>query len=422
MLNRMLDRPVTVSMILLVVIVLGIVGMRVLPVSLIPDVDIPYITVQVSARDLSAREIDETVSKPLRQQFIQIQSLEDMRSDSRDGSGIIRLTFRQGSDIDYLFIEVNEKIDRTMGQLKDIDRPRVFKSGATDIPAFYINMTLRNPSPCPEGTDAELYPVSEEFSHMSAFAAEVVSRRIEQLDEVAMVDLSGCVEPEILVIPDMDALRRIGMTEAEFEECLQAADIRLGSLSIRDGEYRYNVKFESFVSGSEDIGNIYLKAGERLLQVKDIAKVIEHPAKRTGLVRSDGADAVTMAVIKQSDARMSDLKTSIAGLMQQFETDYPDISFTVTRDQTELLEYSIRNLVGNIIAGILLSCIVIFFFMRDFRSPALVAFTIPTALIFSMLVFYAIGGVYIYLGLKNIKMQNGIVIADVSGFNPQNKT
>ena len=410
MLNRMLDRPVTVSMILLVVIVLGIVGMRVLPVSLIPDVDIPYITVQVSARDLSAREIDETVSKPLRQQFIQIQSLEDMRSDSRDGSGIIRLTFRQGSDIDYLFIEVNEKIDRTMGQLKDIDRPRVFKSGATDIPAFYINMTLRNPSPCPEGTDAELYPVSEEFSHMSAFAAEVVSRRIEQLDEVAMVDLSGCVEPEILVIPDMDALRRIGMTEAEFEECLQAADIRLGSLSIRDGEYRYNVKFESFVSGSEDIGNIYLKAGERLLQVKDIAKVIEHPAKRTGLVRSDGADAVTMAVIKQSDARMSDLKTSIAGLMQQFETDYPDISFTVTRDQTELLEYSIRNLVGNIIAGILLSCIVIFFFMRDFRSPALVAFTIPTALIFSMLVFYAIGLTINIISLSGLVLGVGMMV------------
>ena len=99
MLRRILDRPITVTMALLVVIVLGIVSMRLLPISLIPEVDIPYITVQVSAPDLSAREIDETVVKPLRQQLIQIHSLEDIQSESRDGSGNIRLTFRQGADI-----------------------------------------------------------------------------------------------------------------------------------------------------------------------------------------------------------------------------------------------------------------------------------------------------------------------------------
>ena len=109
MLKWMLDRPITVTMALVVVLVLGITGIRMLPVSLIPDIDIPYMTVQVSAPNLSAREIDETVCRPLRQQLVQINSLEDIRSESRDGSGMIRLTFAQGADMDYLFIEVNEK-------------------------------------------------------------------------------------------------------------------------------------------------------------------------------------------------------------------------------------------------------------------------------------------------------------------------
>ena len=143
MLKKLLDRPITVTMALLVVIVLGIVSMRLIPISLIPEVDIPYITVQVTAPNLSAREIDETVVKPLRQQLIQIHSLEDIQSESKDGGGSIQLTFRQGADIDYLFIEVNEKIDRSMGSLRDIERPKVLKSSATDIPAFYINMTLK---------------------------------------------------------------------------------------------------------------------------------------------------------------------------------------------------------------------------------------------------------------------------------------
>lgn len=78
MLGKLLDRPVTVTMAMLVVVVLGIVSVRLLPVSLIPDVDIPYITVQVSAPDMSARELDESVLKPLRQQLIQINSLASM--------------------------------------------------------------------------------------------------------------------------------------------------------------------------------------------------------------------------------------------------------------------------------------------------------------------------------------------------------
>ena len=232
MLKWMLDRPITVTMALVVVLVLGITGIRMLPVSLIPDIDIPYMTVQVSAPNLSAREIDETVCRPLRQQLVQINSLEDIRSESRDGSGMIRLAFAQGADMDYLFIEVNEKIDRTMGQFRDIDRPKVLKAEADDIPAFYINMTLKDEKPLPEDADRDLYPVSEDFSRMSRFAEEVVSKRIEQMEEVAMVDMSGCVDHEILVLPDMKALYRLGITEKKFEELISSANIRLTSASV----------------------------------------------------------------------------------------------------------------------------------------------------------------------------------------------
>ena len=410
MLNRMLNRPVTVTMILLVIAVLGAVSINRLPVSLIPDVDIPYITVQVTAPHLSAREMDETVSRPLRHQLIQTSFLEDLRSESADGSCKLVLTFRQGADMDYIAIEVNEKIDRTMGSLKNIERPKVYKSGAEDIPVFYINMTLKDGMPMSGNTDMELFPVSDRFREMSQFASEVVAKRLEQLDEVAMVDLSGCVKPEILIIPDEEALRSLGITENRLASLIEDANIRLGSLSIRDGEYRYSVKFQSFVSNKDDIGNIYINADGKIVQIKDIAQVIEHPSKRTGLVRSDGNDAVTMAVIKQSDARMADMKRSVGDLVARLGDEYPEVEFTVTRDQTELLEYSINNLIENIIYGIILACMIIFLFMKDFRSPALVAFTIPSALIFSMLVFYAIGLTINIISLSGLILGVGMMV------------
>ena len=139
------------------------------------------------------------------------------------------------------------------------------------------------------------------------------------------------------------------------------------------------MKFVSDVSSEEDIRNIWFRSGDRILQLKDIADVKRQAAPRQGLVRSDGEDAVCMAVIKQSEARMADLKASVNKLMKNFGKDYPSVKFEITRDQTELLEYSINNLLQNIITGIILACIVIFLFMRDFRSPALVSLTMPVA-------------------------------------------
>lgn len=393
MLKHLIDRPITVTMITLVIVVLGIVSIRLLPVSLIPDVDIPYITVQATSSEFSAREMDESVLKPLRQQLIQINGLEDIVSEAKDGSGTIRLTFNHGSDIDYLFIEVNEKIDRSMSGLGDIARPKVLKASATDIPAFFVNITS----------------AGEDFTRMSRFARDVISKRIEQLPEVAMVDVSGLVSDEILIIPDESKLLQMGMTMPEFEGCVRNSNIRLGSLTIRDGEYRYNVKFDSRASSSEDIANLWLKKDGRLLQIKDIARVIVHPAKRTGLVRSDGEDAVCLAVIKQSEAKMSDLKSAMDRLMDSFVKDYPQLRFEITRDQTRLLEYTINNLLQNIIVALLLASVIIFLFMRDFRSPVLVILTMPVALIFSMLCFYAIGLTLNIISLSGLLLGVGMM-------------
>ena len=107
---------------------------------------------------------------------------------------------------------------------------------------------------------------------------------------------------------------------------------------------------------------------------------------------------------------MSSLKSKMSELSEQLEKDYPQIDFKVMRDQTELLEYSINNLLQNIIVGIILACVIIFLFMQDFRSPALVALTIPTALIFSMLVFHVMGMTINIISLSGLILGVGMIV------------
>ena len=401
MFHGLLRRPIAVIMALTAVMVLGITAIRKLPVSLVPDIDIPRITVQVTSPDRSARELNDLLLSPLRQQLVQVPHLTDITCTARDGSGTVQMTFEYGSDADYVFIDVNERVDRvTAGWPQDEERPMIARASATDIPAFFINVSLAD--------DVPYSP--QRFMEMSDFVRQVIVRRMEQLPEVAMIDLSGQVFPQLLVIPDVEKLRAIGVGAEQLAGAIQSANVRLGSLSIRDGEYRFDVRFESSVVTREDVENVWLKLAGRTFQIRELAEVREEQQRINGMVTDGGRRCVTLAVIKRTDARMSALRSGMDGLMDSFAEDYPDLSFQVTRDQTELLDYSISNMVQNLLYGALFACLIIFFFMQDVRSPLLVVITIPTALILSFLFFYVLDISINIISLSGLVLGLGMMV------------
>ncbi|MCC8172985.1 MAG: efflux RND transporter permease subunit, partial [Odoribacter sp.] len=402
MIEFLIKRPIAVTMSLIAVLVLGILAINLLPVSLMPEVKIPQVTVQVTAENLSARELESTVIRSLRLQFTQLNHLKDIRTETRDGSSNIFMEFEHGSDIDFIFIEVNEKIDRA-GIPRDIERPRAIKANATDIPAFYMNLTLKDNS----GTSAQQM---QKFVELSKFSLSVISKRIEQIPQVAMVDISGYTLSEIIVIPDMAKLDAINIAPENLSGYITSKNLNLGNLVIRDGEYQYNIRFSNTLITKQDIENVYCKINNRIYQIKDLATVKEVPQKQVGLVRSDLKPALTMAIIKQGEARMADLRKEITKLNKEFEKDYPHIDFTLTRDQTALLDYSIDNLTQNLLLGIFLACIVIFFFMKDFRSPLLITLTIPIALIVTMLGLYIAGISINIISLSGLVLGIGMMV------------
>ncbi len=367
MIGKLIERPIAVTMSIIALLVLGFVAIGMLPVSLMPDVDIPRISVQVSAPGYSAREIDRTMLKTLKYQLRQLPSLKDLKSEANNNSGIIYLEFEHGSDIQYLFIEVNERIDKA-GLPREIERPKVVKASATDIPAFFINLTIENSS-------------SEKFLELSRFTSDVIAKRIEQLPEVALVDMSGLSLPEILITPYTQKNRAMGVTESMLVNAINTNNQQLGNITIKDGHYQWDIRFMSEIKTKSDIENINLNINGRVYKFRDLAAVTEQPRKARGLVKSDDKQAISLAVIKQSDAKMSNLRNSLNELMASFEKEYPEIKFKITRDQTLLLDYSIQNLRSNIIIGAILACLVIFLFLRDFRSPILITITIPLSLV-----------------------------------------
>lgn len=382
MIKFLIQRPIAVLMAFTACFIIGVVTYSTLPISLLPNIAIPEITIQVSSANTSARELENTIVKPLRGQLIQVSTLKDIHSESRDGAGIIRLSFEYGTNTDLAFIEVNEKIDAAMNFLpKEAERPKVIKASATDIPVFYLNLTLKNDSAY---GDTE----QQSFLELCEFAESVIKRRIEQLEEVAMVDVTGILQRQVQIVPDKDKLAVMGLSIGDVESALSSNNVEPGSMTVRDGYYEYNIKFSTLLRTAEDVENIYLRKGDRIVQLKEFCKVSVVPVKEKGVSLSNGKRAVSLAVIKQSDENMDKMKRALVGTMTYFQSVYPGIDFSISRNQTELLDYTISNLRQNLSLGFLFICLVAVLFLGDVKSPLVIGLSMVVSIVISFVFFY----------------------------------
>ncbi|MVM33410.1 AcrB/AcrD/AcrF family protein [Spirosoma sp. HMF4905] len=409
MIRYLVYRPIAVCVVTLSLTVLGGLAFFQLPVSLLPNIPVPEITVQVSYPSASARELQRTIEQPIRNQLLQVTHLDDIQTVVQDGLAVLTLRFGYGTNVRLAYLETNEKIDAILDQLpRDLDRPKVIKAGAGDIPVFNLNV-LPGPN------------YREDFLALSEFSENVLKRRIEQLPEVALVDATGLSQPEVLVQADAGRLASLGLTEQQLAEALKQANLQPGNFSVREGPYQYNIRFSSVLQTVQDVGNVVISVGgvgltgplaqndprvsyfadnvlteqdaytetpRRLIALRELATVSLRERPLRGIYAFNSKRGICLAIIKQNDAQLLHLRRELDKLLGQFQKDYPQLEFTLSQDQTELLDISINNFISNLLTGALLTFGMVFLFMRDWRLTLLIGLVIPVSIAITFLGFF----------------------------------
>ena len=402
MVHFLIKRPIAVTMSFLALLLIGLATTTNLPVSLMPDIDIPVISIRVSSNDMPARQLENTVVKPLRNVLKEVNHVEKLKSESRDGTAWVELRFKHGTPIDLASIEVNEKVDKAMGYLpSSVKRPEVLRASASDIPVFYLLLNYKN--------EKELKNTNN-FLDLSNFAGQVIRKRLEQLPEVALIDMSGQEYPEIRIIPNPDYIQSGAFSISELELALNQNNMDLGNLLINDGQYQYNIRFNTRLQNIRDIENIPVNIHGKVVLLKNLAAIELKAQKAQGNIKFNGNIAISLAVIKQSDAKMASLKKELEFLVSQFRGDYPEIEFSTVRDQSKLLEYSINNLAQSLLFGGLLAFLAMFLFLRERRAPWLIGISIPISLILSLFLFYLMGMSINIISLSGLVLGVGMMI------------
>lgn len=399
MVDFLVKRPIAVFMVSLAFLILGAVALTKTPTDLMPDIPIPEITVRYDYQNTDARELETVITRPLRQHLLQVSNLRDIRSESRNGVGVIRLYFDYGTESEYSFIETNEVLDEALRNLpRDFERPRVIQASSTDIPVLKIAITEKEPAS------------SGSFLELSQFVEASLKQRIEQLPDVAMVDVSGLEQPEVWVQPKRGVLNALGVGHEQLIAAIQNNNLSEGYFTVQDGIYQYSFRFSDPMITIEDIENTYINLNNQLIQLKELAFFSVRTQEKRGEVIHDESPAILISVIKQSEARMDALGESLQDLLWEFQTDYPNLSFTSFDNQSYFINESIDTLVSSLILGTVLAVVLLFFFFKDFHLPILIGLSVPVALLVSFLFLYLVGISINIISLSGLILAVGLMI------------
>lgn len=405
MVRFLLARPIAVGMTFLALIVFSVIVFRSLPISLLPPIDVPQIVIKVNYANASPESIEQNVLRPIRDGLVTLNGLENMESKAGSEVGNIRLTFDYQTKMELAYIDVNEKIDRLISNMPtDLPRPQVIRINTNDIPVVRMQVIPK------EGTD---------YAQVSLLVDNVLKKRIEQLEGVALVDINGKQERLITVAPDRAALAGLGMTEQHIIDAIQAGNSELPGISVEDGQFRYYLRMATRLDTPEDIMALPVrKEGSSAIQLSKVGQVGYELAKPMGYHLYNGTEGLVVTVHKQAAAKMNELMPLVYEAMENFKVDYPQVDFALTQDQSMLLNAGISNLQTSLLFGGIFAFGVLFLFMGNFRMPIIIGISLPSSLIISFLVFYffnisinviSLSGLALGLGML---IDNSIIVLD----------
>lgn len=405
MVRFLLARPIAVGMTFLALMVFSVIVFRTLPISLLPPIDVPQIVVKVNYPNASPQAIEQNILSNIREGLMTLNGLEHMESKAGSEVGNIRLTFDYNTKMELAYIDVNEKIDRLISGLpEDLPRPQVIRINTNDIPVVRVQVL-------PKG--------EMDFAEVSLLVENVLKKRLEQLDGIALVDINGKQERVITVEPNRAALASLGMTEQHVIDAIKAGNSELPGISVEDGQFRYYLRLATRIDTPEDIMRLPVrKEGRSSVTLGKVASVGYEIAKPVGFHLYNGQEGLVITVHKQAVAKMNELMPLVRDAVDQFRLDYPQVGFELTQDQSMLLNAGINNLQTSLLFGGIFAFAVLFFFMGNYRMPIIIGVSLPSSLIISFLVFYffdisinviSLSGLALGLGML---IDNSIIVLD----------
>ncbi|MEZ6183381.1 MAG: efflux RND transporter permease subunit [Planctomycetota bacterium] len=389
------ERPVSTLMATTAVAVFGYLALRELPVALLPDLSYPTLTVQTTYPDASPLSVERLVTRPIEEAVGVIPGVRDMHSVSRAGTSEVVLEFEWDESMDLSTLAVREKLG-LVELPREAERPRVLRYDPAQDPVMRLSLAG-----------------SDDLELLREHAERWLKRELEGVDGVAAAKVQGGIEAEVEVAVDPLRLAQLGLTFADVSSALQRQDVNLPGGSVVDRGAIFLVRTLHEFTDLTAIRRTVLRQAEAggVVRVEDVARVARVPTERKEITRVDGGEAVEIGVYREGETNAVRVAAAIREALAELEPDLPPgLSLTVLSDGSRYVSAAIDAVWSAALGGGLLAILVLFFFLRDLPSTAIVAATIPASVIATFLPLQLAGVSLNVMSLGGLALGVGMLV------------
>ena len=397
-------RPLMMTMILLVFVVFGALAYFGLPLNLTPDISLPFVTIQTVYPGAGPSEVELQVSKRIEDAVSTISHIDYIESYSMDNFSFVMISFRSGKNVDIANQEVKDAVDAILNTLPtNIERPVVGKFDINAQPV--IRLVL---SGVQDGL--ELYD----------YAEHNLRDRFSQIPGVARVNISGGQEREIQIILDERTVFSNNISLAQWASLLAAKNMNLPGGSFRTGNQVISVQLKGEINTLNELRELEIPTefGSRklshLAEVRDsYAEVRERTTffDLSNKVRHE--NVVAIEIVRSSDGNPVEISKGLHRQLRSVNAMLPDgMELTIVDDNSTFIEGAVNDTMSNIYLGILLTGLVLLFFLYDIRSTFIVAVSMPVAIISTFVLMQIAGFSLNLMSLMGLSTSVGVLVAN----------
>lgn len=397
-------RPIFTLVSMFLVLILGVVSLLNIPLKLIPEINPPVGVVVTSYPGASPEEIVEKVTKPLEENLATLPGIKTLTSTSQESANFILMQFSWTTDIDEIQNEIIQRLDQT--QLPDdADKPRFMKFDPSQFPIIQLSLS------------------SDEDSQTLRKLAEELNLELTKVEGVASVNMSGTAIEEVRVELDQEKLRDYRLSQSDVVDVIQSNNVSMpGDPVLTDGK-ELTTRIISTVDSLDTLKGLTVTVnpgnGEKV-NLQDIAEVnLVNQDDRT-ITRTNQAPSVLLSVLQQSDANTAEVSKEFINKLEDLleKEQYEDIESEILFDQGDYIKLAIGNISNSLIIGGLFAMVVLFFFLKNVRSPLIIGVSIPYSVIFTFVLMYfsdftlnimTLGGLALGIGML---VDNAIVVIE----------
>jgi len=394
-----INRPVLAIVMSLVIIIFGVIGFRYLSVREYPSVDPPIITVSANYTGASADVIQGQVTEPLEEALNGIAGIKNLTSTSRDGRATITVEFDLDADLETAANDVRDKVSGAQGRLpRDIDPPIVSKANADSQP---IVMTYLSSS-------------KRTLLELTDYANNTLKERIQTIPGVSEVRVYGERKYSMRLWLDPVKLSALGVSPVDVQAALTRENVELPSGAVQGQNTQLTLRTMGRLTTVADFNNLILRKDETsLIRLSDVGYAELYPENDQTIFKVNGVPMVGLAVIPQPGSNQIDIADEFNKRIKLYEKDLPtDLVLKPGFDNSVFIRKSINEVEHTIIEAFVLVVIIIFLFLRDWRSTIIPVVAIPVSLVGIFFVMYLLNFSINVLTLLAIVLAIGLVVDD----------